>query len=90
MDKLITQGKILDFMRMLRVWVVKRLMLGPLQYFTNDGLSMGAWSITLSEGFLKHCLGDGRVFEMFFLGMLPWVFQIGGMASKNIVKCSYL
>ncbi len=57
MDKLISQGKILDFMRMLRVWVVERSMLGPLQYFTSDGLSMGAWSIALSEG---------------FFGALPW------------------
>jgi hypothetical protein len=40
--------------------------------------------------FLEHCLGDGRVFEMLFLRVLPWVFQITGMASGNIVKCSYL
>ncbi len=53
MDKLITQGKIFDFMRMLRVCVVKRSMLGPLQYFTSDGLSMGAWSIALSEGVFR-------------------------------------
>ncbi len=43
--------------------------------------------------FSEHCLGDGRVFEMFILecclgilGALPWVFQIGGVASENIVK----
>jgi hypothetical protein len=57
MDKLITQDKILNFMRMLRVWVVERSMLGPLQYFTSDGLSMGASRIALSEG---------------FFGALPW------------------
>jgi hypothetical protein len=53
MDKLITRGKILDFMRILRVWVVERSMLGPLQYFTCDGLSIGAWNIALSEGFFR-------------------------------------
>jgi hypothetical protein len=53
MDKLITRGKILDFMRTLRVWVVERSMLGLLQYFTSDGLSMGAWSIALSEVFFR-------------------------------------
>jgi hypothetical protein len=36
----------------------------------------------LRRFFWECCLG--------FLGALPWVFQIGGMASENIVKCCYL
>ncbi len=40
-------------MRMLRVWVMERSMLGPLQYFISDGLSMGAWNIALNEVFFE-------------------------------------
>jgi len=36
----------------------------------------------LRRFFWECCLG--------FLGALPWVFQIGGVASENIVNCSYL
>ncbi len=36
--------------------------------------------------FSEHCLGDGRVFEICFLGVLHSVFQMGGVASENIIS----
>jgi len=44
---------------------------------------MVAWSIAFNEGFFQHCLGDGRVFENFFLGVLPWVFGSIALGFSN-------
>ncbi len=72
MDRMITQTKILDFMKMLRGWifgVVERSMLGVLQYCNGDGLSMGTLRLVMVDerfsGTLLWVMVDGRVFGTF-------------------------
>jgi len=72
-DRMITQAKILDFMKMLRGWVfgvVERSMLGVLQYCSGDGLSIGTLHLVMVDerfsGTFLWVMDDGRVFGMFF------------------------
>jgi hypothetical protein len=82
---MITQAKILDFMKMLRGWVfgvVERSMLGVLQYCSGDGLSMGTLCLVMVDerfsGTLLWVMVHGRVFGTFFesgaLGFFEMIF----------------